>query len=154
MKYWNSVQANRKLHVVNSVQEGFKKLEIGQTIFHIQSGVLKGAMKQSPHLVPNMQTFGGTKPTYYCALFTKNSPLVPLFMKAAIETFENGQYDHISQKWQGADIKSSEVGDFLNSYTLTVGQVFLIFAILSAMITGSFFCLICECFYFKILKKN
>ena len=150
-RYWSHVERNKELHVVPDVNEGIKELESGKTILHGQSGILKVAVQQNPSLQENLKVFGTSKPTYMCLMFNENSPLVPLFSKASIETFESGQYDHVSTKWLGQDITYEEK---VTADVLGPGQVFMIFIFLIAMLACSFACLIFECIYFYFLKKK
>ena len=150
-KYWNQVEADRESHVVGSVKEGFEKLEKGQIVLHATSGILRGAIKSDPKSAPEIMTFGAKKSTYYNAVFTKDSPLVPIFMKAVTQTFENGQYDHIALNWQGGEIISSGTVDLM---VLSPGQVFLIFGVLMSMLTCCLICLVFECMYFYVLKRR
>ena len=101
------MEANKEKHVMSGVQAGFEELKKGQTVLHALSAMLRGANKADPFSVPPIKTFGAKKSTYFNMLFTENSPLVPVFMKAVTKTFETGQYDRIAVKWQGADIKGT-----------------------------------------------
>ena len=107
VKYWNAVEENKEKHVMSGIQAGFEELKKGQTVLHALSAILRGANKADPKSVPPIKTFGAKKSTYFNMLFTENSPLVPVFMKAVTKTFETGQYDRIAVKWQGADIKGT-----------------------------------------------
>ena len=73
---------------------------------HSTEGLTRGAHKLNPYSTPNIKTFGAKKSIYYNLIFTKNSPLIPMFKKATIKTFETGQYDRIANDWQGGEIKS------------------------------------------------
>ena len=146
------MEQNEDLHVANDVEQGIKKLRVSKTILFVgQSGLLKGALKQNPNLGEDIEPFGDKKVTHLCMMFNKNSPLVPMFSKASIETFESGQYDHISTKWMGQDITYLEK---LYADVLGPGQVFMVFMFLIVMLTSSFACLIFECMYFYLLKKK
>ena len=83
-------------------------------------------------------------------MFTKNSPLVPLFSKATTKTFETGQYDRISMQWRGSDVVQES-----KSWTvLSHGQVAFNYMLLMCMIGYSLVILILECIYFYQLKQK
>ena len=126
-------------------------LKKGKTILAAQEGILKGALKEMGHLNENLKTFGESKTTYMCMLFNKNSPLVPLFTKAAIETFERGQYDYASKEWIGRDITYTKK---VQADVIGPGQVLLVFIILLTIWVSSLACLIFECMYFYVMKKR
>ena len=104
----------------------------------------------NPKAMPPIKTFGATRSSYYNVIFTKNSPLVPLFSKAATKTFETGQYDKISLQWQGGDVVQEAKGWTVLSH----GQVAFNYMILMGMIGYSLVILILECIYFYQLKKR
>ena len=125
--------------------------EEDQTTFFTTKSLLKGALKQKPKLGQDLRTFGETKSQYNCMMLNKNSPLLPMFSKAVMETFEKGQYDYISKEWIGKDIKQIKG---LTSDVMGPGQVFLVFVMLTAMLACSLACLILECIHFHVIKKR
>ena len=104
----------------------------------------------NPKAMPPIKTFGATRSSYYNLIFTKNSPLVPLFSKATTKTFETGQYDRISMQWRGSDVVQES-----KSWTvLSHGQVAFNYMLLMCMIGYSLVILILECIYFYQLKQK
>ena len=137
--------------MAKSIEEGLDKLNNGQTAFYIDEKMLKGAIKQDPKLGENLITFGKTKPRYYGLIFNENSPLLPLFLRATTESLEEGQHDYLTTEWIGEDIVYEKS---LNADVVGPGQVILVFAILTAMLTCSLTCLIFECIYFHVMKER
>ena len=104
----------------------------------------------NPKAMPPIKTFGATRSSYYNIIFTENSPLVPLFAKAATKTFETGQYDRIAMQWRGGDVIQEK-----KSWTmLSHGQVAFNFLLLMGMIGYALVILILECIYFYQLKER
>ena len=130
-----------KNHVVANVQEGLKQLEKGHTIMFSYEDQLK------EHLNSQRRTFGAVD-LYTGWIFTKNSPLVPLFKQAALRMLENGEFRRVQSKWNGLDIISREISDELE--ILSIGQLVLPFAIFGIFIVVSFIPLMIECCYKKI----
>ena len=151
VKYWNEVEMNREDHIYSNIEDGFKKLKKGgQVVMHANDAMVKGAHKSNPYSTPNIKTFGSSKSSYYNLIFTENSPLLPMFKKAAITSFEKGQYDRISLKWQGDQIISNDKRDMV----LSSGQVFMNFIFLMSVLFVCFGCLLLEIFCFHTIDKN
>ena len=148
---WDAIDKDKASFVANTIEDGLKKLENDQTVFYVNTGILKGAIKKNLELGQNLRAFGETKTEYQSLVLNKNSPLVPLFKKATLELFEKGQYDYISKEWIGKDI---EYFEGLTSDVMGPGQVFLVFVILTAMLACSLACLILECMHFHVIKKR
>ena len=131
-----------------NVQEGLKELAKSYTIMYSSDAQLKPALSQHPNSFQKIRTFGASK-THAGWIFTKNSPLVPLFRLAAMEMLENGEFRRVQSKWHGADITSSgEIADELE--ILSIGQLVLPFAIFGIFLVISFIPLMIECCYKKI----
>ena len=115
-------------HVMANVKAGNEELKQGQTIMFVQTDVLRGAYYEDPKSFQGIKLFGISRSEYFNLIFTKNSPLVPLFNQATTRLFENGQFLRTDFKWKGNKIKDEGAVDIL---ILTSGQVFLIYAILA-----------------------
>ena len=129
---------------------GFEEIKKGQTVMFTLDSFLRGKKKENPSSVPNIATFGNSKPTYYNLLLTKNSPLLPLFKQAAIQTIESGQTSRIDAIWKGSEIKLEGAADKI---VLSSGQTFLLFIFLLTMLGISLICLGFE-WCLKIFKGN
>merc|ERR1712083_733025 len=99
------------------------------------SDVLRGAYYEDPKSIQGIKVFGVSRSEYFNMIFTKHSPLVPLFTEATRRLFERGQFVRTDLKWQGNKIKDEGAVDVL---ILTSGQVFLIYAILAFFLGLSF----------------
>ena len=144
------LEDGRKKHVMPDLNAGFEELKKGQTVMFSLDSFLRGKKKENPSSVPNIATFGNYKPSYYNMLLTKNSPLVPLFKQASIETIESGQTSRIDAIWKGAEIKFEGGADKI---VLSSGQTFLLFIFLLTMFGVSLVCLVFE-WCLKIFKRN
>ena len=142
-------------HVMANVKAGIEELKKGQTVMFAQTDVLRGAYQEDPKSIQGIKLFGVSVSEYYQLIFTKNSPLVPLFNQATTRLFENGHFLRTDFKWQGNKIKDEGAVDIL---ILTSGQVFLIYAILAFFLGLSIIFLTFECCYKKFngsdLKKG
>ena len=149
-KYWNEVEKHPDKHTALDIWDGLERISDGQTILHTPHSFLTGAKVTNPKAVPPIKTFGATRIRYNNIIFTENSPLVPLFAKAASKTFENGLYDRISMQWRGGNVVQEA-----KSWTmLSHGQVAFNFMTLMCLIGYSLVILILECFYFYQLKQR
>ena len=110
-----------------NVQEGLKELEKGQTIMYIDKDILKASFNQDPNSFQRIKIFGASRTINLGWIFTKNSPLVPLFKQAAMKVLENGEFRRAQLKWNGPDINSGERNHELE--ILGTGQLVLPFAI-------------------------
>ena len=144
------LEGGRKKHVMPDLNAGFEELKKGQTVMFSLDSFLRGKKKENPSSVPNIATFVNYKPSYYNMLLTKNSPLVPLFKQASIETIESGQTSRIDAIWKGAEIKFEGGADKI---VLSSGQTFLLFIFLLTMFGVSLVCLVFE-WCLKIFKRN
>ena len=122
----------------------------GQTILHAMYSAITGSQVMNPKAIPPIKTFGKTRSSYYNIIFTKNSPLIPLFLKAATKTFESGKYDRISIKWKGRDI----IQEGNRWSVLSHGQVVFNWILLMCMMGYSLVILILECIYSYRLKQR
>ena len=153
VKFWRAVKSEGgyEKHVMANVKAGIKELKKGQTVMFAQTDVLRGAYQEDPKSIQGMKLFGASMSEYYQFIFTKNSPLVPLFNQATTRLFENGHFLRTDFKWQGNKIEDEGVVDIL---ILTSGQVFLIYAILAFFLGLSFIFLTFECCYKKFNKSD
>ena len=143
------MEANYENYVYSNIKDGFRKLDKGQVVMHALDAMAKGAHKSDPHSTPYIKTFASSKSSYYNLIFTENSPLLPMFKKAATESFETGQYDRISLKWQGDEIRSIDNRDRV----LSSGQVFMNFIFLLCVLIVCLGCLISEILWFNAFDE-
>ena len=88
-----------------NIMAGFEELKKGQTVMFTLNSILRGVSIEDPKSVPQIKTFGASKSSNFYMIFTKNSPLVPLFNQAVVEMFQNGQYERTDLKWKGPEIR-------------------------------------------------
>ena len=112
-------------YAMADISAGIKEItRKSQTILMADESLVKGEYIENPKSFPAIKTFGGAKPYYGCFIFTKNSPLLPMFRRAATQLIESGQYLRIDSKWKGSKIPEAGAVEKL---ILTVGQTFLVF---------------------------
>ena len=96
-----------------------------------------------------IKTFGASGKLITGWIFTKNSPLVPLFKQTAMKMFENGEFARVHLKWKGPDIASGKRTDELETEVLGIGQLVLPFTIFGLFLVVSIIPLIIECCHKK-----
>ena len=131
-----------------NVHEGLKELGKGQTIMLADEDLLKVALNQDPNSFQGIRTFGDMEFHLLGWIFTKNSPLVPLFKQAVMKILENGEFRRVQLKWKGSDVVSRERTDELE--VLSIGQLVLPFMIFGLFLLISIIPLMIECCYKKI----
>ena len=108
---------------------------------------VRSTYKANPNTVPSVKIFGAGKDAYFGPLFTRNSPLIPMFKKAAAKTLENGVYKRSSFRWVGSEMKSEVAVDTM---VLSVGQTFIAFVFIVLFVFLSLITLFMECLYNKL----
>ena len=133
---------------MDNIQDGLKEMEKGKTIMFTDEKLLKESFNQDPNNSPQrIRTFGAQKnPLGW--IFTKNSPLVPLFKQTTMKMVENGEFRRAQLKWHGPDIVSEEGADEIE--ILSIGQLVLPFMIFGLFLIVSIIPLMIECCYKKI----
>ena len=121
VNFWRAVESEEgfKKHVMANVQDGLNELQKGQTIMFTDNDQLTASFNQDPNSSRRIRTFGAQE-IHLGWIFTKNSPLVPLFKQAALQMLENGEFRRVQLKWKGPDIISEEGADELE--ILSIGQ--------------------------------
>ena len=132
---------------MTNIQEGLKELEKSKTIMFIPRDLLKASYQDSNNF-QRIKIFGASQTRNLGWIFTKNSPLVPLFKQAAMKMLENGEFRRAQLKWNGPDIISAERAHELE--ILSIGQLVLPFGIFGVFLVVSFIPLMIECCYKKI----
>ena len=131
---------------------GLNEMKKGHTIMFVNEDQLLHAFNADINSFQGIKTFGASKPLYHGFIFTKNSPLVPLFKKACMKMSSNGQLQRANLKWLGIkDIK--EGGEADDVEILNFGQLFLPFAILVSLLGISIILLMVECSYNRFVSK-
>ena len=128
---------------VKTIERGLELIKNDQTILLTSDAMLRGAHRRNPTSFPNVKTFAASSTSFSYLIFTKNSPLVPVFSKASMKSFERGQYERVSEYWQGQEISASSKNS-MDTMVLTIGQVFLIFGVLMLSLLSSLVCLVLE----------
>ena len=147
VKQWEE-EGSEKFRIA-SMEKGLELIKNDQTILHTSDAMLREANRNNPSSFPYVKTISAALSNSYThSIFTKNSPLVPVFYKASIKTFEQGQYERITRFWQGQEISVLSKNS-VDTMILTGGQVFLIFGVLMLSLLSSFICLFFEIVFFN-----
>ena len=147
VKQWDE-EGSEKFRIA-SMEKGLELIKNDQTILHTSDALLREANRNNPSSFPYVKTISAALSNSYThIIFTKNSPLVPVFYKASIKTFEQGQYERITRFWQGQEISVLSKNS-VDTMILTGGQVFLIFGVLMLSLLSSIICLILEIVFFN-----
>ena len=77
-KFWDRVQNNPEETVAADVNEGINKTINGLFVFHALETMLKKHFLENPPSKP-IKLFGRGGSVNYAIIFTKNSPLTPIF---------------------------------------------------------------------------
>jgi hypothetical protein len=139
--FWDRVQSNPSETVINSLQQGLDIIRTEQVVIHVTEGMLKGYLKENPHMNQPLKVFGGMKKKYTALIFKFNSPLGPLFTSASISIRESGAEDHIAKVWQGGAINPNMEVDKM---VLTGGQVILVYVVITIAFMASLLALMVE----------
>ena len=133
-----------KKHVIANAHEGLKELEKGLTVMFSTEDQLKASLNQDPNFFQRIRRFGASEINLGW-IFTKNSPLVPLFKQATMKMIENGEFSRVQLKLKGADYISREITDEFE--ILSIEQLVLPFALFGLFLIVSFILLMIECCY-------
>ena len=133
-----------------NVQDGLNELQKGQTIMFTDNDQLTASFNQDPKSFQRIKTFGASRKLITGWIFTKNSPLVPLFKQTAMKMFENGEFTRVHLKWKGPDIASGKRTDELETEVLGIGQLVLPFTIFGFFLVVSIIPLMIERCHKKI----
>ena len=133
-----------KKHVIANAHEGLKELERGLTVMFSTEDQLKASLNQDPNFFQRIRRFGASEINLGW-IFTKNSPLVPLFKQATMKMIENGEFSRVQLKLKGADYISREITDEFE--ILSIEQLVLPFALFGLFLIVSFILLMIECCY-------
>ena len=130
------------------MENGLELIKNDRTILHTTDAKIRAANQRNPSTFPYVKTLSAATTSFSNLIFTKNSPLVPVFSKASLKTFEQGQNKRITSSWQGQEISALSKNS-VDTMILTSGQVFLIFGVLMLSLMSSLVCLILEIIFFK-----
>ena len=148
VKYVELWEKDPHKYNVKTIEKGLELIKNDRTILYTSDAFLRGANRRNPSNFPYVKTLSAGTSSFTNLIFTKNSPLVPVFSKASIKTFEQGQYERITRFWQGQEISALSKNS-VDTMILTSGQVFLIFGVLMLSLMSSLVCLLLEIIFFR-----
>jgi hypothetical protein len=88
--YWARVLANPDEYKYKSVKEGLDMIAESQTVMKIDDGILRGYINANPFHMQRINVFSTVPFRAHSVIFPHNSPLKPIFTKAATIIRENG----------------------------------------------------------------
>lgn len=122
------MEEDNEKYLVPHILNALNRVQEDRTVMYTTDVALGGARRSNPSDYPPLQTFGDIQTRLASVIFTKNSPLKPLFSRVILKGFESGQYDRLASQWQGdLNVKLDQTTDMK---ILTAGQVFMIFCFL------------------------
>lgn len=84
--------------------EGLKRMRESHVIIHAALGQLTAAFLNDPNLHQKVVTFWPSSGGWSSIIFTKNSPLTPIFQKAMKTLMERGIISQLLAEWEGTRI--------------------------------------------------
>lgn len=150
--YWKFVDKYPDQYLVDSIEEAITSLNQGQNVYHGLSQQVTKFINENQDKIPSsIETLQREKSNYYSLLLTKNSPLMPYFKKVAYESIQFGLTEAVIHEWIGSEIKAiHEKG----THALTIGQTFIIFAVLLGFILVSLLIYAIEVSIAMILRND
>ena len=148
IKYGDLIASSLDTYQYSDIETGLARLKNPKTIVHSSDATLRGFHQQSPAKFPSIKTFGQTSTFYFYLIFTKNSPLAPMFLQESRLTWERGEHQRLEQFWKGRDISKLQKSE-LDTTVLSAGQMFLAFC---TLLSTFLLCLTCLGFE-KMLHK-
>jgi hypothetical protein len=97
--------------VAPNIDIGLENMKNDRTVFHVQYGLLTSVFKADPFKSQNIETFGKGPFEFYNIIFTKNSPLTPMFWLASRELMQFGVLGRLLANWQGKSIPQTHTVD-------------------------------------------
>ena len=145
---WQRYQENPEEMIYSNIGDGLYRVESRPNIMHVDKNLLLAQLKENP-IQQKLHMISIKESQYELShiLFYKNSPLLPMFTQGVINLRETGLERQLFLKWFG---EWSEVNGSVSSEVtiLTLGQMVLIFALMSAMF-AIVLIILCGEFYFN-----
>ena len=143
---------NEEQYVLPSLKVALNDVEEkDQIVLYTSEIAIGGAKRNNPADFPPVTIFGKVATEFGYVIVTKNSPLKPILMSAAINGFEQGQYERLVAYWQG-NLKE-KMSTSTDLKILTGGQVFMIFGFLMFAMGSATLFLIVEKLHLKYQRQ-
>jgi hypothetical protein len=129
-KYWARVQESPNENKFKSLKEGLDIISKTQTVMYIDNAMLRGYFKANPFHLQRLDVFATVIRSASTLIFPHNSPLKPIFAKAAMGVQEIGL--------QGKELANIVVSSIMFLAPAVYG--FQFFSFFSFSFSGPFIC--------------
>ena len=131
-KYMQKVESAPQSYLVETHKDGIMSLKEDRTMFSDLQHLIRSVYNKHSRELPQISLFDRERSSRTLTLaFTKNSPLAPFFKKITQKSVQGGLRDALILEWFGPKIKPKANSE---SYSLSIGQTFLVFTIMAAAI--------------------
>ena len=142
--FWKRVEDDPEESIYANIVAGLEDLLEGQYVIHVSAAMLRGFFRENPFFHQGLKVFGREKSVFNAIIFTKNSPVAPVFRAGLRRLRERGVLQQLEQDWMGLAIESrTEFGKLV----LSPGQVVLVYVIMGVAVIGAIVALILELFW-------
>ena len=134
-KYMEKVESTPQSYLVETHKDGIMSLKEDRTMFSDLQHLIRSVYNKHSRELPQISLFDRERSSRTLTLaFTKNSPLTPFFKKITQKSVQGGLRDALILEWFGPKIRPKAKSE---SYSLSIGQTFLIFTIMATAIVLS-----------------
>ena len=151
VKYWNEVQSNPELYKVKTIGEALDQLKKSPKTIYVSTLLKMSSYYQTHYNLPGLKVI--TEPLVRTSglIFTKNSPLAPMFQKFGLQCINNGLRDRLIVKWFGKKLPNIPRKE---KTVLSLSHTFLSFMFVAVSFFVSFIVFVFECVYKKYATKS
>ena len=144
-KYLKKVKSSPESYMVDTHKDGLMSLKEDRILYSDLEHLIRSVYNKHSQELPQISLFDRERSARTLKLaFTKNSPLAPFFKKITQKSVQGGLRDALILEWFGPKIRPKAKSE---SYSLTIGQTFLVFAIMGVAIILSIIIYSFEVFY-------
>ena len=118
---WERIENEPEETIFSGVGEMMTMLAEGRNVMHVFRGMLQGWLRVNPFHQQRLYVFGKERSRYQTIIFTKNSPMTPVWKLGTDYFREVGTLGQIYQIWEGRPVENKQ--DVADKTVLTPGQV-------------------------------
>lgn len=130
--YLEKVKSSPDSYMVDTHKDGLMSLKEDRILYSDLEHLIRSVYNKHSQELPQISLFDRERSSRTLTLaFTKNSPLTPFFKKITQKSVQGGLRDALILEWFGPKIRPKAKSE---SYSLSIGQTFLIFTVMAAAI--------------------
>ena len=130
--YLKKVKSSPDSYMVDTHKDGLMALKEDRILYSDLEHLIRSVYNKHSQELPQISLFDRERSSRTLTLaFTKNSPLTPFFKKITQRSVQGGLRDALILEWFGPKIRPKAKSE---SYSLSIGQTFLIFTVMAAAI--------------------